>query len=359
MREPSGGCAIEDGASHNIAQSDASRRWRTLLWIAPWLVRAIVVAWAVLLCWKGVSWAFRAWPMLVQDEINNLGWPTRVSWGAILNLVPNAIYNDRPMGFALERLLFDCFGLNYTPQLICFLAIHFTNCVLAFVLFRKLGLRRLLAFAAIGVYGALSTTAQTATYLAASFDVLCTLFLLGSTLAILSERKRLWLLSALLYLLALRSKEFGIVIPVVLTALLALRLDKDLAPRRMAAEIGRRLWVHYAILLAFAARYLWLARDMRAKIPAGSPYYLDFSLTTVLKSFQYYAALVFGAEEHLAAVAAAVVLAMLRLCPNTAARHDPVRLWRLRADAAGRSVCSRTSALRSTTTDRSFFYCSP
>ena len=308
MMEPNGGSAVESERPPDSNRSEAAlERFGTAAWIAV----GLLALWALLLCWNGISWAFRAFPMLSQDELNNLGWTTRVDYGRILHLFPNAIYNDRPMGFALERFLFDRFGLNYTPQLVCFLGLHFANCLMAFALFRRLGLRTPLAIAALGVFGTLYATAQTATYLAASFDVLCTCFLLASTLAILSERKPLWILSAVLYLLALRSKEFGIVVPVCLAALIAIRAEKGITPRRLAAEVGKHLWLHCAILLAFAARYLVLARDLQSKLPAGSDYHLDLGPAAMLKSFAYYAALVFGAEERYFGLVAALLLAML------------------------------------------------
>jgi hypothetical protein len=303
--------AVESDSSLDLEHRDESRTRFGQNQLAAWVTRTLIGLWAVILCWEGVGWAFHSWPMLIQDELNNLGWTTRVSYSRILHLIPDAMYNDRPMGWALERFLFDRFGLNYTPQLVCFLAIHFAVCAMALVLFRRLGLRSPLAIAALGVLGTLCTTAFTATYLAASFDVLCTFFLLGSTLAILSERRSFWFLSALLYLLALRSKEFGIVIPVFLTALIALRVANTLAPRRMVLEIGRRLWAHYAIMLVFGVRYLWLALDIRTKIPAGTPYSMSFAPGVVLKSVAYYTNLVFGQEEHHLGLVGALMLFIL------------------------------------------------
>jgi hypothetical protein len=311
MREPIGSSAVEGDSFLNETQSDASPSRYTPLQVAAWIVSALVALWAILLCWEGVRWAFHSWPMLSQDELNNLGWTSLVPYSQILRLIPDALYNDRPTGFALERFLFERFGFNYTPQLVCFLAFHFANCAMALVLFRRLGLRSPIAIATLGVFGTLNTTAQTVTYLGASFDVLCTFFLLGSTLAMLSERKFFWFLSAILYLLALRSKEFGIVIPVFLTALVALRAAKGLTPRRLIVETARRLWLHYAILLAFGARYLWLARDIRTKLPAGTTYYMDFSSAALLHSLSYYAALVFGAEDHYLGFVAVSMLAIL------------------------------------------------
>jgi hypothetical protein len=303
--------AIKGDSSLDEAHRHESRRRFMPLTTAVWIAKALLGLWAVLLCWEGISWAFRSWPILSQDELNNVGWTARIPYRQILRLIPDALYNDRPIGFALERFLFERFGFDYTPQLVCFLAFHFANCAMAFVLFRRLGLRSPIAIAALGVLGTLNTTAQTATYLAASFDVLCTFFLLGSTLAILSERRSFWFLSAVLYVLAVRSKEFGIVVPVFLTALIAIRTANGLAPRRMPLEIGKRLWLHYAILLAFGARYLWLARDIRTKMPAGTPYYLDFSPAVLLQSLAYYAALVLGAETHYLGFAVALMLVIL------------------------------------------------
>jgi hypothetical protein len=75
------------------------------------------------------------------------------------------------VGYVLEQLLFDSFGFNYRPQVILFLLIHAANCAMGFVLFRRLGVGVPLSIAAIGVYGSLWTTAETATYLGAVFDV--------------------------------------------------------------------------------------------------------------------------------------------------------------------------------------------
>jgi hypothetical protein len=309
MKIPS---AIDPG-NHDIIESDSrvgpSKRRQPSRWAC--ISGLFVGLWAVILCWEGVSWAFRARPILSQDELANLEWAVRVSYGRILHILPAVIYNDRPMGFALQRFLFDRFGFNYTPQLVCFLAIHFANCAMAFVMFRRLGVRILFAAVGVGVLGTLTATMQTATYLGSSFDVLCTFFLLGSTLAILSERKWLWLLSALLYLLALRSKEFGIVIPLFLTALLAIRAASGVSSSRILLSIGKRLWLHYAILLAFGLRYLWLARDMRAKVPAGASYYMDFSVMVPLKSYMYYTGLVFGADDRYCSIACTAMAIIL------------------------------------------------
>jgi hypothetical protein len=279
-----------------VSADNAGRRLGLPRWQNPAtqrLITALVALWALILCWKGVGWAFHPRTFLILDEVGDLTWPLRVSYGSILHLFPQSILFDRPLGFAFLRFLFGQFGFNYTPQLVCLLAIHFFNCILVFALLRRLGARLLLALAGLAAFGCLPCTAYAATYLGGGGpDVLCTLFLLGSTLALLSERPWYWVLSAMLYLLALRSKEWGIVIPVFLTVLVIVRAAPGSNPRRLLIEVGKRLWIHYLILLVFGACYLRLATQIQTTLPAGTPYHLQPRLGIVYESLVYYTSLI-------------------------------------------------------------------
>ena len=250
---------------------------------------------AVLFCWQGVSWALQPGLFLFGDELENVLWSIDRPWDAIAHVLPEQVYNDRPTGQALERILYDRFGFDYRRQLAWFLCFHFANCGLAFLLFRRLGVSVPISLAGVGLFGSLSTTATSATYLGASFDVLCTFFLLGSILAGLGKKWVWWVASAFLFLLALRTKEFAIVIPALLTVLLLGRVGKA-SWRQMGAAVGKRLWLHYSILAVFAVRYLSFVPHMRATVSPQNPYYLDASIGTVLKSLAYYTALIFTME---------------------------------------------------------------
>ncbi len=257
------------------------------------LVVGLLALWALVLCWKGVSWEIRPHTFLILDELGDLSWPLRSSYQAMFHLLPAAILFDRPVGFAFRRLLFEQFGFNYVPQLACLLVVHFLNCILVFALLRRLGVRLPLALGGLAAFGCLFCSAFAATYLGGGGpDVFCTLFLLGSTLALLSERRWHWYLSAALYLLALRSKEWGIVIPVFLTALVIARGAPGSTPRQLLTAVGKRLWVHYLILLVFGARYLSLTRQLQTGFSVGSPYHLDFRPASIYQSLVYYTALI-------------------------------------------------------------------
>lgn len=102
-------------------------------------VELILALLAAVLCWSGVSWALQPGLILMMDELGNLTRFLDAPYWQLITLFPQSFYNDRPVGLAFERLLFDGFGFNYAAQLSCYLVIHFTNCGLVFLLFRRLG----------------------------------------------------------------------------------------------------------------------------------------------------------------------------------------------------------------------------
>jgi hypothetical protein len=167
---------------------------------------------------------------------------------------------------------------------------------MAFVVFRRLGVSVPLGLAAIGVYGTLNATAQTATYLGASFDVLCLFFILGSALALFSQKRWANLLSAILFLLSLRSKEFAIVVPFLFVPLIVSQLHHS-SVRQVFVAVVRRLWMHFAIAIVFAIRYLTFVPQLTAEVGPQNPYHMHLGFDTWLKSMAYYTALVFGADQ--------------------------------------------------------------
>jgi len=226
---------------------------------------------------------------LISDELGNLTRFIDYSYWQNVSFLPQWIYNDRPVGFVLAQGLFDAFGFNYRYQVGVFLVLHAANCGMGYLLSRRLGVSIPLSIAAIGAFGGLWSTAQTVTYIGAVFDVTCLFFLLGSTLALLWDQRGSSILSALLFLLALRSKEFAIVLPVLLF-ILGLQLWQP-------GAILRRLWLHIAIAVVFGIRYLsFLPRAIQVVGPQD-PYHADPSIKTVLYSLSYYTRLIFGAES--------------------------------------------------------------
>ena len=271
------------------------------------------------LCWHAISWALQPGLFMILDEISNLHMLFGgLSWH-FATILPHFAYNDRPVGFMLERWWFEVFGFNYRPQLLCFLSIHLANLVLGFFLLRRLGASALAALAALCAFATLNTTAQTATYLGAIFDVLCLCLMLASTLAFLSKKPTA-VLSAVLFFLALRTKEFAIVLPVLLLAIAY--YEKTL----------RRLWIHLSIWAVFLIQYALLIRRMIPTIPAGNPYTIHADPRTILTSFLYFTSLIFHEESH-PRRAPAILLLVVEMAVYAAYRRRGWILWTLAAYA--------------------------
>jgi hypothetical protein len=254
---------------------------------------------AAIVCVESVAWAFRGYFYICGDEIGNL--VTRAVQGPrayleALHLLPHNLYNDRPAGFILEWLLFDWFGFEYSRQLVPYIAFHVANCCMTFFLARRLGASVPTALAAMAAFGGTCVTALTATCLGAVFDVLCAFFTLACFLAFLSGRRVWGYASAGFFLLALRSKEYAIVIPFLLAAFAMAEASGPLLDRAKAA--ARRLWPHFLLLAIFAGRYLSLMLDPKNRIEASSPYHLELSVANFFKSLLFYTGLAFGREQE-------------------------------------------------------------
>ena len=111
----------------------------------------LLAAFAAFVLWNAVRWAFEPDLFLILDEVGNLARFIDRSYWQNVSLLPTWIYNDRPVGFVLERALFDTFGFGYVQQLRVFLVFHLANCVMGFMLFRRLGVGVPLSIASVGL----------------------------------------------------------------------------------------------------------------------------------------------------------------------------------------------------------------
>jgi len=273
--------AYQQGSAAQLAYSHNATRW----------IEAVAAVFCLALCWRAVSWAMQPGLFMMLDEISNLHhFLNGVSWSGI-TLLPQFAYNDRPVGFILERWLFDAFGFDYGPQVVGMLLVHLANLVLAFSIFKRLGVSVLLSVTGLCVFGTLSTTAETVTYIGAIFDVLCLFFILASIVAFMSQKRGAALLSAILFFLALRTKEFAIVLPLVLLGMLYCA-----SPIPRPTQVLKRLWIQLAIWAIFLYKYAVLIHRMIPATAPGNPYRIHANFKTVITSLTYYIALIFHAD---------------------------------------------------------------
>src|SRR5215467_6860037 len=68
-------------------------------------IEVLMATLGIVIAWRCVSWALAPGLYLYGDEIGNLARVWSRSYGDILNIFPEWIYNDRPIGFGFLRLL--------------------------------------------------------------------------------------------------------------------------------------------------------------------------------------------------------------------------------------------------------------
>ena len=142
--------------------------------------------------------------------------------------------------------------------------------------------------------------------------------MLACTLAFLSKKPGAAALSALLFYLALRTKEFAIVLPLLLLAIAY--FEKTL----------HRLWIHLSIWAVFLVQYGVLIRRMIPTIPAGNPYTIHADPRTILTSFLFFTSLIFHEEAH-PRRAALILLLVIAIAAYALYRRRGWILWAVAA----------------------------
>ncbi|HKX00591.1 MAG TPA: hypothetical protein VJN43_22820 [Bryobacteraceae bacterium] len=122
-------------------------------------------------------------------------------------------FNFRPAGHFYYFLMHSGFGLDFPKYLVPLHALHLLNIWLLWLLARKLGLGPLASGAAAFLFGFHAVLTDAWWKPMYVFDILTTVFCLGSLLLYLYDR---WLLSLIAFWLAYKSKEIAAALPAVL-----------------------------------------------------------------------------------------------------------------------------------------------
>src|ERR1700744_4876013 len=134
-------------------------------------VTALLALAAAILGWMDVSWALRPGLFAIMDDIGTQASMIPLSYARVLNMVPQRFYADRPLGWALIKVLSDAYQFDYPKQVVWLIVVHAASCVLAFLILRRLGAGAPLAIAGVAIFAGLWTTAETVTYLGEAFDL--------------------------------------------------------------------------------------------------------------------------------------------------------------------------------------------
>ena len=269
--------------------------------------------------------AFNAW---VLDPAHfffadDWGWLERAQfhpWQETVHLFPTALYNDRPVGELLIRGLYDMFWLRHGAWNQVWLALHALNIAL-FVLLARHWLPPL-RLALAGVLAACWFSTLTAVqWIGAAFDLVGATLVLGTLLAyqhaVLGGGRR-WpwlLLSVVLHLAAIRTKEFALGMVAVLAVWEFVLLRRDGLRERCV-----RLAPHLLLAAVFVVRYATLYRTQHAALESGA-YGLSLTASGLLEGIGWYFAQAFYAfvpgsnETHIGiGLAFAACVAALACC---------------------------------------------
>ena len=237
-------------------------------------------------------WLLDARVFFYADDWTWLYYAEFLPWREYLRVFPTEIYNDRPVGAAFIKTLYQIFGLNHFAFQSVLLSLHAINCVLIYTIAaRYVGRSGALLTALLGAMWFSALTAVG--WPAAIFDLLgatlCFSTLLLRQVAIRSSSSIGYdLAGATCYLLAVRTKEFALGL-VVLLVLMNLIVE-----RKSVRVTLKELLPYGVVFVVYAFRY---ARLMATAPPAsGTAYALDFSGSTVLSSLGFQVSTAFYGE---------------------------------------------------------------
>ena len=244
------------------------------------------------------------------------------------SILPSITYNDRPVGAALIKVLYGFFGLNHRAFQIAMISLHAINCVLLYAIATRY-IGRAGALVAALLATAWFSANNAVSWVAAIFDLAgATLCLAIILLRQMSRRSRDSLrydiAGAVCYVLAIRTKEFA------LGMIAVLFLMNMIVERQSLRATIRQLFPYLVVFIVYSARYAQLLQTFDA--PSGTPYHLEFSLTSVATCLGYYVATILYGETDVRLVLAGgliVVLGVAMLLEED--RIQRVALWSLLA----------------------------
>jgi glycosyltransferase involved in cell wall biosynthesis len=271
--------------AHGLAALPSARRPGPLLTLG-----AIAVIVTATVAYNG--WLLDPRTFFYNDDWQWLWRSEFFPWSGGFSILPEAAYNDRPIGAVVFKLMYEAFGLDHQRFQLALLFLHALNCVLVYAV----------AVRMVGRAGALLAALLAATWFssliavgwpAAIFDLLGATLCLATVwfrqLAIKSGgRLRYDIAGAVCFLLAIRTKEFAIGTVGVLF------LMGLLAERQSVRATIRQLAPYLIVFAVLAARYVQL---LATAAPAeDDPYRLVFTVSTVIASLRFYLSTLFYAD---------------------------------------------------------------
>ena len=213
-----------------------------------------------------------------DDDLDTLTWARQLPLDNLLLGIPSLKYppeQGRAPGYFYYAVLTRRFGLEYPPFVATLQIVQLLNVILLWFLLRRMGLGPP-ACAAGCLFFALSAALFDAWWKPMFiYDVLCTTFALISILAYAHRR---WVLSFAAFWVAMKSKEFGIVLPAVLLG--------------YEMTLGQRNWKR--LIPFFLPAVIFGALGLAYNFRQHSTYTFRFGLPALWKTVSFYSSQLLG-----------------------------------------------------------------
>lgn len=212
-------------------------------------------------------------------------------------ILPTQLYNDRPVGEIVLRLLFTLFDFNYVLIHYVLLSIHLLNVYIIFQIISKYQRKEISLFICL-LFGIWYPSNFAIGWIAAIFDLICSTFILGSIYTFMkyaerSEKK--YLLFALIFqILAIRSKEFGILTPVFIFGFLLLN------NRYKLSNFFREAIVLFGTSGFFGSIYLLLL--LKDKASSTDSYSIALDFVAMAANLRNYYSILFFRDETISLI---------------------------------------------------------
>jgi hypothetical protein len=228
------------------------------------------------------------------DDFNNLYWVQRESCGELMGYILNpAAVSFRPLGMFVYWILWHLWKSNPLPYHIVAWAIHTLNVFLVYLILSHLTKSKYAAaigamlFSFQGIYGEIFWSFGTIFELVSGLLYFISLWLYVR--GPLSARRMV--LIAAIYILAIKSKEMAITLPVVL-----LSYELLVRPRNHKLDAAQ-IWSlakHFSILAIIAIWFTYLKVSTMAGMTSSQPYspshpyYMELSLRSLKQGYAWY-----------------------------------------------------------------------
>lgn len=227
------------------------------------------------------------------------GWFYRSKFSDFSNfpILPTQLYNDRPVGEIVLRFLFTLFDFNYVSIHYVIFSIHLLNVYLIYKFISMYQRKEISLFICL-LFGIWYPSNFAIGWIAAIFDLICSTFILGSIYAFMKYaekgEKKYLLFTLILQILAIRSKEFGILTPVFILGFLLLN------NRYKLSKVYREVIIIFGTSIFFGSIYLYLLLNNKASSSDSYSTALDWE--AIVANLRNYYSILFFRDETISLI---------------------------------------------------------